>query len=127
MFLGFLIGIIGGIVAGMGMGGGTLLIPMLTLFLGFEQKAAQTVTLVAFVVLAIFVVIIHFKNGLIDWKSGTILAIFGVISAVITALLTRSLSNGTLKTLFGIFLIVLAVIEFISIFKKSKEKKGKNC
>ena len=36
-----LAGIVSGIVGGMGMGGGTLLIPILTIFLSFPQKNAQ--------------------------------------------------------------------------------------
>ena len=36
-----LAGVCGGIIGGMGMGGGTLLIPILTLFLGIDQRSAQ--------------------------------------------------------------------------------------
>ena len=34
-------GFVSGVIGGMGMGGGTLLIPILTIFLAFEQKNAH--------------------------------------------------------------------------------------
>ena len=49
IFLLILAGIVGGIIGGMGMGGGTLLIPILTIFLDVPQKNAQAINLVAFI------------------------------------------------------------------------------
>ena len=54
-----LAGAAGGIIAGMGMGGGTLTIPILTLALDVEQKTAQSVNLIAFVVMSAPVLAIH--------------------------------------------------------------------
>ena len=56
------IGFFAGIIGGMGMGGGTLLIPILTIFLSFEQKNAQAINLLVFIPMAIVALIIHFKN-----------------------------------------------------------------
>ena len=42
-------GLIGGLVGGMGMGGGTLLIPILTLLAGFKQLEAQGINLISFI------------------------------------------------------------------------------
>ena len=48
-FLVFLVcGVCGGVLGGMGMGGGTLLIPLLTIFCGVEQGIAQGVNLLSF-------------------------------------------------------------------------------
>ena len=43
-----IIGVAGGVIGGMGMGGGTLLIPLLTLFTGADQHLAQAVNLIAY-------------------------------------------------------------------------------
>jgi len=123
MFLGLLIGIIGGVAGGMGMGGGTLLIPLLTIFLAVPQKEAQTISLVAFVCMAGFAIFIHFKNKLVDFKAGTILAVFGCIIAVIMAFVAQNASNEVLKILFGVFLIVLSAFEFFGIYKNFRKKK----
>ena len=49
-------GLLGGIIGGMGMGGGTLTIPILTIFLSFQQLRAQGVNLVAFLPMAIIAI-----------------------------------------------------------------------
>ena len=66
IFLLILAGIVGGIIGGMGMGGGTLLIPILTIFLDVPQKNAQAINLVAFIPMAIIVTIINIKRKGID-------------------------------------------------------------
>ena len=47
-YLYLLLGFLGGIPAGMGMGGGTVTIPLLALVGGVEQKIAQCANLFAF-------------------------------------------------------------------------------
>ena len=56
IFLGILFGLLGGVIAGMGMGGGTLLIPLLVIFMQFSQLQAQTINLIAF----LFIILINF-------------------------------------------------------------------
>ena len=63
-----LIGIAGGIIGGMGMGGGTLLIPLMTLLAGVEQHTAQAINLAAFIPMSAVALAVHLKNKLIDFK-----------------------------------------------------------
>ena len=63
IILNILFGVISGVFGGPGMGGGTLLIPLLTIFLGFDQKLAQGINLVSFLVMAILSLCIHFKKN----------------------------------------------------------------
>ena len=63
-----LAGVLSGIFGGLGMGGGTLLIPILTIFLNFDQKLAQGINLISFLVMALFSLYIHHKNGYIVTK-----------------------------------------------------------
>ena len=65
IFLEVLAGVIGGIVGGMGMGGGTLTIPILTIFLSYEQLQAQGINLIAFLPMSVVALIIHAKNHLV--------------------------------------------------------------
>ena len=51
-----------GVLGGLGMGGGTILIPLLTIFFDVEQQQAQAINLVAFIPMAIVSLIIHIKN-----------------------------------------------------------------
>ena len=121
-FLYVLAGIISGVFGGMGMGGGTLLIPILTIFLNFDQKLSQGINLISFLIMALFSMFIHYKNGYIVTKHiGWIIA-FGMIFSVIGALCMSILPSRILKIGFGIFLCILAVIELVKVFKKDKKK-----
>ncbi len=64
-YLYFLCGILGGVLGGMGMGGGTVLIPLLTIFCGVEQGAAQGVNLLSFLPMSLLALTVHAKNGLL--------------------------------------------------------------
>lgn len=111
IFLYILFGILGGIIGGMGMGGGTLLIPLLTIFLSVPQKLAQSINLLAFLPMAIVALIIHFKNKMVETKGIIWIIIPGIMASVSFAFLASLLDNEVLKTLFGAYLILIAVYE----------------
>ena len=115
-------GAIGGLIGGMGMGGGTLLIPLLTIFGGITQRVAQSLNLITFLPMAIVALIIHAKNKLLDYKRALIIIFPAVIGAIVGALLTSGTSDATLRLCFGIFLIVLGVAQLISILFMKKKK-----
>jgi len=117
-FFNILSGFASGLFGGMGMGGGTLLIPILTIFLGFDQKLAQGLNLLSFLVMAVFSIFIHYKNGYIVTKNIFWIIFFGVVFSVVGAILMSFLSSRILKIIFGVFLCALAVIEFVKVFKK---------
>lgn len=123
-----LAGVIGGTIGGMGMGGGTLLIPILTIFLSFTQLQAQGINLIGFVPMSIIALIIHTKNKLVKFKESWLLALCGAIVSFFSALIATSLKNGVLKKFFAIFLIGLGIwqaVEVIKAYKKKKEDKSK--
>ena len=57
-----LIGIFAGIFSGIGMGGGTILIFLLTIFAKMEQHIAQATNLIYFIPTAISAIIVNYKN-----------------------------------------------------------------
>ena len=63
-----LIGLVSGIVTGTGMGGGTILILLLSIFLGLNQHTAQATNLVFFIPTAVTSVFIGIKNKNINIK-----------------------------------------------------------
>lgn len=129
-FLLILYGLIGGILGGMGMGGGTLLIPLLTIFGQLNQIESQAINLISFSIMAIVSIIIHAKNKLIDFKVALPLILSGVGFSVLGSLLANSMNTLSLKTLFGVFLVALGLFQGASFFifdnktkKNSKKKK----
>ena len=122
-----LIGIVGGVLGGMGMGGGTLLIPLLTIGLGILQHNAQAINLLAFLPMSIFAIIIHSKNKLIKFKVAIPVIITGVLSSLGGAYLATIIKNEKLSFWFGIFLIGIGIFQVVSlIFFKSKNLSQKN-
>ena len=120
-----LIGLVGGILGGMGMGGGTLLIPLLTIFLGIEQNIAQGINLLAFLPMSIIALIIHFKNKLVKIKVCWPIIVSGIVSAVGGAILANYVKTENLKKYFAVFLILLGIFQFVMqlITKNNKENK----
>ena len=120
IILEMVVGLLGGIVGGMGMGGGTLTIPLLTIFLKFEQLQAQGINLIAFLPMSVVALVIHFKNKLVDIKSTWVLAVIGCVFSLIGSLIANNTSNIVLKKIFALFLIGLGVWQLIEIIKKKK-------
>lgn len=118
-----IIGGIAGIFSGIGMGGGTILIFLLTTFCGLDQHIAQAINLVYFVPTAISAIIVNYKNKNIDVKLAINISICGIIGAIIGSIISVNIQVGTLRKLFGIFLIVIAIHEIYTLWKE-KNRKG---
>ena len=116
-------GLIGGFVGGMGMGGGTLLIPILTLLAGFKQLEAQGINLISFIPMSIVALILHFKNKLVKFKQTYLLAIIGAAVSLLSALLAVNINNKLLKNLFAVFLIIIGIWQLVEYIKSCKKKK----
>ncbi len=106
----FLAGLCGGILAGMGMGGGTLTIPLLVLALGVGQLTAQFANLVAFLPAGAAALAVHAGNGLADWKSLVTVLPAAVAASAVTSAFAADVSGELLGKLFGGFLVAIAVI-----------------
>ena len=63
------IGFFSGIISGMGIGGGTILIPALLFLTEVNQQQAQGVNLIYFIPTAVVALITHRKNGTLDLQS----------------------------------------------------------
>lgn len=116
-------GLVGGIIGGMGMGGGTLLIPILTIFLGIEQKNAQAINLIAFIPMAVIVTAINIKRKDIDYKSVFTVAIPALATSVVSSLFVEKIDGKILSIGFSVFLIILGTIMMISTLRKCKYAK----
>ena len=104
-------------------GGGTILILILSVFMGIDQHIAQGANLIFFVPTSISSIFVTLKERLINWKIGVPVSIFGVIGAIIGAKLSVKLDVSILKKFFGIFLLLIAIYEIYTLYKlKNKEK-----
>ena len=117
-----LCGLAGGVLGGMGMGGGTALIPLLTLF-GVDQAAAQGVNLLAFLPMAALALAVHAKAGLVRGEGLTPLVLPALAFSALGSLLAAHLPSDVLEKGFGVFLIVLALFRLRGAFAARKQRQ----
>ena len=123
-----LAGLAGGILGGMGMGGGTVLIPILTMFCGVPQHLAQSVNLLSFLPMAAVSLRVHAGNGLLDTKNILWMIVPATLLSVLGGILVQGVAAGTLRVGFGAFLCLLSVYQFYTgIRAAAQERKGKGC
>lgn len=121
-----LIAIVSGLFAGMGMGGGTFLIPLVTLLMNTPQNIAQCINLLVFVPMAVVTIIIYAKKKMIDFKNWWIISIPACIVSAVGALIAVNISGDILKIIFGSFIALIGVVQIIFLSVKLIKRKSKN-
>ena len=121
-----IIGLISGIVGGLGMGGGTVLILLLSMFANIEQHIAQGTNVIFFVPTAIAAIFVFIKNKNIKFKVGIPVCLWGLLGAFIGASISSNMEVGILRKCFGIFLIAIAIYQTSSLYKRYRNEKNRN-
>ena len=117
-----LAGLIAGTITGNGMGGGTILILILSIVLGLDQHTAQATNLIFFIPTSLSAIIVNFKNKLINWKMVVPIMICGIIGAIIGASISLNTDVSNLRKYFGIFIGIIAIIEIFELIKEYKKR-----
>ncbi|MBP3494032.1 MAG: TSUP family transporter [Oscillospiraceae bacterium] len=99
-----------GILSAWGVGGGTLLLLIMTLFLGVDQVTAQGINLLYFLPTAGIGLLFHRKNGLLDKQVIRSAAPWGIAAAAAGALLATAVDTAMLRKPFGVYLLIAGVI-----------------
>ncbi|CAN5602119.1 hypothetical protein BH11BAC5_BH11BAC5_37320 [soil metagenome] len=105
------IGILAGMLGGMvGVGGGIIIVPALVFFLGFSQKMAQGTSLgILLLPVGLLGVIQYYKQGYVDLKIVFIISAGFFFGSLLGSKLALSLSQETMKKIFAVILILVAV------------------
>lgn len=114
-----IIGILSGITASMGFGGGFILIIYLTAFCGTDQITSQGVNLLFFLPIALVSLVIHQKNRLIQWKMLLKLIPWGLLGILAGTFVSSNINVDFLQKMFASLLIFVG-------FKEIFHKKQKN-
>ncbi len=115
-----------GIFAGMGMGGGTFLIPALSLFFGVSQMICQSTNVICFLLLSIICTVVYAKNKLINYKVVLCVIFPAVLLSTLSSIFAIKISSNILRICFSCFIILIGVFYFVKAFieiKKEKKKK----
>lgn len=121
-----IIGIVSGMVAALGMGGGTILILLLGIFTKLNQHIIQGSNLIFFIPTSIVAIIMNMKNKTINYKNAFIIIISGIIGAVVGSKISFKIENQKLRRYFGIFLLVIAIFEIYDFFSQYIKSKKEN-
>jgi uncharacterized protein len=109
--LGLIIGVSGGFFGGLaGLGGGVIMIPMMTAFAGLTQREAHGTSLVAVVFTGAVGALTYFSHGTVDWRAALILAASAIFFARMGAVYAHSLPEERLRRGFGVFIIAVSLL-----------------
>ncbi|MBF0101532.1 MAG: sulfite exporter TauE/SafE family protein [Desulfobacterales bacterium] len=107
------LGILVGICASFtGLGGGFLIVPFL-LFLGYTAQKAVGTSFLAIFVISISALFAHNKLANVDYRTGILLGIGGIVGAQIGARLVEHVSTANFKKIFALVLVGLAGYLFL--------------
>ena len=118
-----ILGFIAGNITGMGMGGGAILILLLSLLLHLDQHIAQATNLIFFIPTAIASIIINIKEKNVDLKLAKIVSVFGVIGAIVGTKICQKMTSNSLRKYFAVFILIIAIHEIYDIYKVYKRNK----
>ena len=106
-----LMGTVFGFLAGLGVGGGSLLVLWLTAILQVPQQTARCINLMFFIPAALIATLFRNKQYSINYATILPAIIAGCISAIIISRLSIALDIATLKRLFGLLLVITGLRE----------------
>jgi uncharacterized protein len=93
-----------------GVGGGTIIVPLLVLWLGYEQKEATGTSLAAIIVIGLLAAAGHALYGNVDLGKGLLIAIPGVAGVVAGAAIQQRLSERAVAWAFAALLVGSAAV-----------------
>ena len=115
-------GLLSGLTASMGLGGGAVLIIYLTLFAGVDRITAGGINLLFFIPISLLAVIIYAVRKEIKWKTVIPISLLGLCGAILGMWLIDFLGNEGIGKIFGGILVIMGLKET---FFKGVAKDGK--
>ena len=92
-----------------GVGGGTVIVPLLILWLGFGEREATGTSMAAIIVIALYSVAFQIAYGNVNVGAAALVGVPAVFGAVAGTSLQQRIPERAISLLFAILLIGLAV------------------
>ncbi len=105
----FLCGLGASVVSAWGVGGGTLLLLVMTLFLGVDQRTAQGINLLFFLPTAASALVCHARGGYLDKPTLKSAVPVAVAAALLGAWISNAVDVEVLRKPFGVYLLLSGV------------------
>jgi uncharacterized membrane protein YfcA len=93
----------------LGVGGGTVMVPLLILWLGYADREATGTSLAAIVLIALLAAIGHAAYGNVDLAEAALVGIPALGGVVAGTALQQQLPERAVSALFALLLIVVAI------------------
>jgi uncharacterized membrane protein YfcA len=90
-----------------GLGGGFLMVPLL-LFAGYSAQKAVGTSFLAILVISLSALFAHHRLDNIDYKTGILLGVGGILGAQIGPWVLASISTANFRKIFSLLLLGLA-------------------
>ncbi len=107
------LGFLSGVLAGLAVGGGTLLVPGLVLIQHVPQHVAQGISLFIFLPTSVLAIVTHLRYGNVRFGLAWKLALGSVAGAYIGAQIALRLQAPLLRKIFAIYLISMGLYQFL--------------
>ena len=120
MVISLLIGTLLGVLAGLGIGGGSLLMLWLTLVDNTSPAIARAINLMFFIAAAGSVSLLRCHKGDIDWKQIRPAIISGCLAAAVCSVLGQHTDGEILRTVLGILFLATGLRELF--YRPTKAK-----
>ena len=114
------VGILLGYLAGLGIGGGSLLILYLTLVLKMDAPSSRAINLMFFITAAGSVSLFRWKKGTLDIKTILPAVISGCLTAALFSFLSNVIDRTLAQKLFGGLLLITGLRELFYRPRKAK-------
>jgi uncharacterized membrane protein YfcA len=104
------IGTLAGLFSGLfGVGGGVVIVPLLVLLLGFDERVATGTSLAAIVVIAAVATAVHGAYGNVHVADGFFIGVPAVVGVIIGADLQQRISTKVISLAFSALLVAAAI------------------
>jgi len=115
-----IIGLVAGVLSGLfGIGGGLLIVPALTLLVGFSTKTAVATSLAALLLpVGIFAVLEYHRKGLLDLRASLLIALGLFTTTLLGAQITLALPDTLFKQAYGAFVIIMG-LRLLGVFARA--------
>ncbi len=115
-----ILGIVLGFLSGLGVGGGSLLMLLLTLGIGLEYSIARSINLLFFIPSALIASAFRCRQVRLPLKKLLGAMIAGCVSALGFSLLSRYLDTEIIRKIFGVVLLVTGLREIFYRERKAR-------
>lgn len=96
-----------------GVGGGTVMVPMLVLWRGFDEKKATGTSLLAIVIIAAYAVISYALFGTVDWVTGVLIGIPAVLGVIFGTWIQQRITDRVLSGMFAALMLFVVVLYLV--------------